>query len=842
MKPGSFKVFVSLSMLPLAASTAFATDYIWNGAWSPAAPPGAPNAVPAPGDRIILQSGGPAVAGNIIINAGAELQKVNATDYGFAQHLDIAGTGVDGQGALKNMAGNWIMPQSVRLTGPTLMNIGAGGGWRHQDGANVFNFNGQTLTVTGNNGGGNWYFVNTNVQGPGNLIVNDFGGEYNWEGGSVTPANLNVTFNNTRSSSWDGAGQNMQGPVTLTNNGILENRYNDAGKTYSGTMTLAGGNGILRTSDSQGGGGTNHFMVVSGKITGPGTLVKDGVAVGTVHLTNPANDYTGGTVINAGPIRLEAQGAIPANSSITIAQGNGAALDLNTFNQSIGSGSISGSVVGGGVLQKTTAGTLTLNAAAAITNTGGLALAGGVTKTWAGLGVVSGPVTVTENSTLMPQVAVLSGTGLAQWERDGAPPNDATDFMNNDYGTSGAIFTGITDGPVGIDTVGTHETFSWVYAGEIINTTAANVGVSFAEQYDDNVKIKVDGVVVLNDGNWNTATSSPLVNLTPGAHTVEFSSYEGGGGEGPSAGWDKGVGIRAGTYTILDGDGDGNGGATPQSIADSQQYLKINAANLATLGLAFGTISTSNGATSDSKPIAIASGKTLTVSTAEVGGAGVYTMSGVISGAGGGLTKAGAGTLVLTGANTYTGITTVSQGTLRLGVGGSLTSSTIDVAAGATFDGSAAPAINITAAQTLKGSGTVIGNVVVAGTLAPGNSIGQLTITGDLSLAGTTAMELDRSAVPLNADLASVSGTLTYGGTLTLSNIGGSLVFGDTFNLFDAAATNGSFASITWPAGTTASDWINNLGTIGSITFIPEAGTASLTLFGALILMRRRRR
>jgi fibronectin-binding autotransporter adhesin len=153
------------------------------------------------------------------------------------------------------------------------------------------------------------------------------------------------------------------------------------------------------------------------------------------------------------------------------------------------------------------------------------------------------------------------------------------------------------------------------------------------------------------------------------------------------------------------------------------------------------------------------------------------TYAGAISGTGA-LTKSAAGILTLTGTHIYTGATTINAGNLL--VNGLIGSSTVNVLGG-----------------TLGGTGVIKGPVTVqsAGRLAPGSSIGVLTISNSLSLSGVTLMELNAAAG--TSDLVRGLSTVAYGGSLVLSNIAGTITALNVFKLFSAGSYNGAFTSIT---------------------------------------------
>jgi len=197
----------------------------------------------------------------------------------------------------------------------------------------------------------------------------------------------------------------------------------------------------------------------------------------------------------------------------------------------------------------------------------------------------------------------------------------------------------------------------------------------------------------------------------------------------------------------------------------------------------------------------------------------------------GGLVKNGGGTLVLNAANTYTGTTLVNSGVLALGSAGSIANSTVlTVNGAAVLDVSAVSGgFMLGAAQSLGGNGSVNGTVINNGTIAPSLSSGTfaaLTLSNAPILNGAVVMQLARNnGSPLNDQILLPSAILTYGGTLTVTNVGAPLQAGDTFQLFSAAGYGGAFAITNLPPLGSGLAWSNSLATDGSITVLSTIST-----------------
>ena len=143
-----------------------------------------------------------------------------------------------------------------------------------------------------------------------------------------------------------------------------------------------------------------------------------------------------------------------------------------------------------------------------------------------------------------------------------------------------------------------------------------------------------------------------------------------------------------------------------------------------------------------------------------------------------------------------------------------------------------ASGITLANQSALTGQGSINGTLTgqVGSIIAPGTSIGTLTLNNSPTLQGTLVLEVRGGGV-LSSNRIEVADSLTYGGSLVISNSGASaLVAGDRFELFGANGYSGAFTNILLPPLAAGLQWTNKLNVDGSfevITYQPPPVTLS---------------
>jgi autotransporter-associated beta strand protein len=177
------------------------------------------------------------------------------------------------------------------------------------------------------------------------------------------------------------------------------------------------------------------------------------------------------------------------------------------------------------------------------------------------------------------------------------------------------------------------------------------------------------------------------------------------------------------------------------------------------------------------------------------------------------LVKTGTGIFTLTASNSFSGGVVVNGGTLLVN--------------NTTGSGTGSGAVDVQASATLGGSGSIAGSVSIEDDafFAPGTtSIGTLTISNllDLSPNSTTVIQVNKSAV--TNDVVNVT-SVNYDGQLLVTNLAGTLVPGDSFQIFNAGSYTGDFAAILGsPGPRLAWDFDPASGILSVIQLLPTNG------------------
>ncbi len=564
--------------------------------------------------------------------------------------------------------------------------------------------------------------------------------------------------------------------LTVANGATFNlNGYNATPASLSGGGNVALGNGTLSV------GGDNSSTTFSGIMSGTGGMTKTGN--GTLTLSG-LNTYSGTTLINAGTLALGAANALPASSGISVA--NGATLNLANNNATVGSLAGAGNVTLGSGALTVGADNTAQSFSGVMSGAGALTKMGGGTWTLTGANTLSGAVTIAGGSLSLAGAngAAASASGFTI-NYPGTLALDNTSGNNNNRvgGTAPITLNGgalnylvnaasgsfsEAAGPLSASSGASTVTAGQAASGQTATLTFSSLARTAGATLD----FEGTGLGASTRNEIQFASAPPTANGIVGAWATVGTNW---------AGYSGSLGITPynGYYT----GGASGWGSTINAWPTSSPSLSANK-SLYTLSL------------SDSLTLAIANNRTLNLYGGGLMGIGTNTISGGTVTAGGNasgeliiqtpssasaltvnsviadngnktvaLTKSGPGTLILGGANTYSGATVLNAGSVQmnnrqaLGAGALTLNNGVQLRPNWTDPSNYAPPGSITI-----NSGSIVSVAAAANPtlFLPNNSSATLTINGPATLTeqGNTvgdALEFDGPVV------------INGGGTLTLN-------------------------------------------------------------------------
>ena len=580
------------------------------------------------------------------------------------------------------------------------------------------------------------------------------------------------------------------GSAMIVSGGTLDlNGFNQS----LGSLAGSAGTTVSLGSATLTAGSNNTSTGYNGIITGLGNLIK--VGTGTLALAG-ANTYSGGTTLSAGRIAIGANTAL-GTGALALAGGTlqtSANMSFaNTINvtgagSSIDTGAntltLTGALGGANSFSKTGTGTLVFGSTLDTSgHSNGMTLAGGTLSLQGNLGAGFGTITTTGSvidyasgitsaaaidvNSNTTQLQVLTGTATQSGvisETGGARPLEK-------IGAGTLVLSGANtySGPTTIS-AGVLNIRSDTALGSGAVTVASGAALELQGGISPDNALTLNGSGIANGGALRNISGSTqydgavtlgsATRINADAGTLYLRSV---------TGTNTNLSVGGGGSVWI---GDNLSLGSGNLLMDGAGILAIGGVNtFAGLTISAGEVQVRNGdAVANTSAVTIAAAGTLGIIDSEtigsLTGSGRVeitngrelrtganntstTFSGVISDGNlatlGALVKLGTGTFTLSGINTYTGPTTVDAGTLS--VNGSIASSSLTT---------------VNASGTLGGSGTLGNTTINGGTLAPGNSIGLLTVQGNLVLTSASRYMVEVS--PGNADRVDVTGTATLGG------------------------------------------------------------------------------